>query len=79
VEDGVVCLYYIPRDDYSHAAGFSGAIACLEILGEFIFSGDQDIRSLSEGGVDYMWLYDVLRSIAPAAAVSLVDQLSAAA
>jgi hypothetical protein len=76
---GEAVLYYVPRDEFSHAAGFSGAIACLEILGEFIFSGEQEIRALGDGGVDYPWLFDTLRAVAPPAAVSLLDPVSAVA
>jgi hypothetical protein len=70
-EDGAVTLYYTPRDQYSHAAGFGGAIASLEILGEFIFSGEQELRALAEGSVDYQWLCEVLRAVAPPAAPAL--------
>lgn len=77
---GRVSLFYVPRDEYSHAARFSGAIACLEILGEFIFSSAQDIRALGEGEVDYEWLSNVLRDITPPKASLLIgakDAMSA--
>jgi len=76
--DGV-SVYYTSRDQYSHAAGFSGAVACLEILGEFIFSGELELKSLAEGTVSYAWLYDVLRAVAPPEAVSLIKDYAAVA
>jgi hypothetical protein len=78
-EAGRLALYYTPRDEFSHAARFSGAVACLEILGEFIFSGEQNIRALGEGAVDYVWLYDVLRDVAPPSASLLIGPVAAAA
>jgi ATP adenylyltransferase/5',5'''-P-1,P-4-tetraphosphate phosphorylase II len=71
-EDNDIALYYVPRDQFSHAGGFSSAVASLEVMGEFIFSGEQEIRSLAEGDVDYAWLYEVLRAVAPPEAVGLV-------
>jgi len=70
-EAGNVTIYFAPRDDFANAPGLAGAIASLEILGEFLFCTETEIRSLMEGAVCYQWLWDALQAVAPPAAVEL--------
>lgn len=57
-------FYFIPRTrQNSHSTRTSDHIGALEVLGEFVFSTDEDKRLLDQGGVDYFsietWLAEV--------------------
>lgn len=58
---GSLALYFIPRDRArSRWGGSNGAAGGLEILGEFVFSTEEEARMLAEGTVDYAYLHDAL-------------------
>jgi hypothetical protein len=61
---GSVTLYFIPRDrTRTRWNGSNGLVGGLEILGELVFSSDEDRRLLDSGAVDYFFVEAALESV----------------
>lgn len=59
-----VTFFFIPRDrTKSHGNGLSGLIGGLEVLGELVFSSDEDKAHLDAGEIDYFSLEKILSSV----------------
>ena len=74
-EESGLSLYYIPRDNYCRAPGFSGEIAGLEVLGEVVFSAESDLLWLGGGRGNYEKLREMLAAVSPLRARSLLEDL----
>ena len=59
-----ISLYFVPRERKKrYAAGISGFIGGLEVLGEIVLSSQEEKARLDQGGIDYFALERVLASI----------------
>ena len=57
-------LYFVPRNKFiSHAAGMVGMIGGLEVLGELVFSTEEEKRRLDDGIINYSTISQVLKSV----------------
>jgi hypothetical protein len=62
--DGTVTLYFVPRDRArSCGEGMSGLTGGLEVLGEIVFSTEQERQLIQSGAVDYFLLEKILHSV----------------
>jgi hypothetical protein len=63
-ESGPMRLYFVPRDQmHSHSPEMAGAVGGLEILGELVFSDEEEKRRLDRGEVDYRTVERILASV----------------
>ena len=63
-ENGKFHLYFVPRNKFvSHAAGMVGMIGGLEVLGELVFSSDDEKKRLDSGGVSYESIAQILKAV----------------
>ncbi|HAT48742.1 MAG: DUF4922 domain-containing protein [Nitrospirae bacterium] len=57
-------VYFIPRDKtFNHGPGMVGVIAGLELLGEIVYSTEEEKRSLDRGQVNYDFVERVIASV----------------
>ncbi|HIJ83547.1 MAG: hypothetical protein HW380_3293 [Magnetococcales bacterium] len=57
-------LYFIPRDKtFNRGAGMVGVIAGLELLGEIVYSTEEEKRSLDRGQVNYDFVERIIASV----------------
>jgi diadenosine tetraphosphate (Ap4A) HIT family hydrolase len=57
-------VYFVPRDrTRSHAPDFGGAVGCLEVMGEFVFSLSEELVRLEHGDVDYSAIASMLAGV----------------
>ncbi|TFH49237.1 MAG: DUF4922 domain-containing protein [Lysobacterales bacterium] len=62
--DGTVTLYFVPRDRTRPCGeGMSGLTGGLEVLGEVVFSTEQERHLIDSGAIDYFVLENILRSV----------------
>jgi len=62
--DGQIDVYFVPRDQArSRSAEMSGLIGGLEVLGELVFSSDDEKQRLDAGDVDYDTVTRVLSCV----------------
>jgi hypothetical protein len=62
--DGSVSLYFVPRDRARACGeGMSGLTGGLEILGEIVFSTEQERQLIDSGAVDYFLVQNILHSV----------------
>lgn len=63
-EDGDVHLYFVPRNQMlSHSQEMTGAIGGLEVLGELIFSSNDEKHRLDQNEIDYHTIERILSAI----------------
>jgi len=59
-----ITLFFIPRDrSKSHGDGLSGLIGGLEVMGELVFSSQEDRELLDTGSIDFFSLEKTLASV----------------
>ncbi|MBT4933909.1 MAG: DUF4922 domain-containing protein [Rhodospirillaceae bacterium] len=59
-----ISLFFVPRDrSKTHGDGMSGLIGGLEVLGELVFSSNEDKALLDAGKIDYFSLEKTLASV----------------
>ncbi|MCM8595654.1 DUF4922 domain-containing protein [Accumulibacter sp.] len=57
-------LFFVPRNRlYSHAPGIAGLVGGLEVLGEMVFSTDEEKARLVSGQIDYHSVVRILASV----------------
>lgn len=57
-------LYFVPRErTLARGAGMSGLIGGLEVLGELVFSSEEEERIIESGEIDYFTINDILASV----------------
>ena len=62
--DGSVTLYFVPRDrTRARGEGMSGLIGGLEVLGELVFSNEEEQRFIASGEIDYFTVANILESV----------------
>ena len=62
--EGAVSLYFVPRDRAkSRWNGVDGLVGGLEILGELVFSSDENRKLLDSGAIDYFYVENALASV----------------
>ena len=62
--DGGVTLYFVPRDRARACGeGMSGLTGGLEVLGEVVFSTNQERHLIDSGAIDYFFLENILHSV----------------
>jgi diadenosine tetraphosphate (Ap4A) HIT family hydrolase len=63
---GLIDLYFVPRNRlFSHGPGFQGTVGGIEVLGELVFSSEDEKRRLDSGKVDYSYVHSVLAAVEP--------------
>ncbi|MDP6705054.1 MAG: DUF4922 domain-containing protein [Alphaproteobacteria bacterium] len=63
-QEDAVSLYFVPRDRAkSRWNAVNGVVGGLEILGELVFSSDDDRKFLDSGAVDYFYVEKALASV----------------
>lgn len=61
-----VQLYIVPRDSpYPHSALMEGTVGSLEVLGEFVFWTDDELKKLNTGQIDHSTAVEILASVEP--------------
>ncbi len=64
--EGAVSLYFVPRDRAkARWNGVDGFVGGLEILGELVFTSDDQRKLLDSGAVDYFYVENALASVRP--------------
>ena len=63
-DDGMVTLYFVPRDrSKSRGHGLSGQIGGLEVLGELVFASPHDRELIEKGKINYFAIEEILASV----------------
>ncbi len=64
--DGEVSLYFAPRDRVKpRLNGVADLVGGLEILGELVFSSNEQRKLLDDGAIDYFYIENALASVRP--------------
>ena len=63
-ENAQSCLYVVPRNRFfQFAAGFPYRVGSMEVVGQFIYSQEEELHDLQEGRINFRRLWHILKAV----------------